>query len=290
MGMLTASTRVASDLHAAPEPISVAGVPVVPFDSYDQALRRIEETVETRRKAFWVAINPQKVFRAWHEQDLLDILNRADVGICDGVGITLAAKVLLGRRIHRVTGCDLFLRLVPLAAQKGWRVFLLGASEEVNTRACTNLRQKYPGLQIVGSQHGYFKNTESVLEQINACKPDLLFVAMGSPTQEYWITRHHDQLNVPFCMGVGGSFDVASGVSRRAPAVFRKTGTEWLYQLITQPHRRLKRQLIYIPFMLRVMRTKLSGSNGSTVWAVKPKGRPVDMPGYVASVQRSPSK
>lgn len=163
MGMLTASTRVASDLHVAPEPISVAGVPVVPFDSYDQALRRIEETVETRRKAFWVAINPQKVFRAWHEQDLLDILNRADVGICDGVGITLAAKVLLGRRIHRVTGCDLFLRLVPLAAQKGWRVFLLGASEEVNTRACTNLRQKYPGLQIVGSQHGYFKNTESVL-------------------------------------------------------------------------------------------------------------------------------
>lgn len=288
--MLTANARVGSHLQAVPEPISVAGVPVMPFESYDQALRRIEETVESRRKAFWVAINPQKVFRAWHEQDLLNVLNRADVGICDGVGISLAAKLLLGRRIHRVTGCDLFFRLVPLAAQRGWRVFLLGASEEVNARACANLQQKYPGLQIVGSQHGYFKNADSVIQQINSCKPDLLFVAMGSPTQEYWITRHRDQLNAPFCMGVGGTFDVASGVSRRAPAVFRKTGTEWLYQLITQPHRRLKRQLIYIPFMLRVMGKKLSGSNGSTVWAVKPKGEAADVRGYVAGVQRSPGK
>ncbi len=288
--MLTASARGVSDLQGEAKPISVAGVPVMPFDSYDQALRHIEDTVESRRKAFWVAINPQKVFRAWHEQDLLDVLNRADVGICDGVGISLAAKVLLGRRIHRVTGCDLFFKMLPLAAQKGWRVFLLGASEEVNARTCANLRQKYSGLQIVGSQHGFFKDSESVIERINSSKVDLLFVAMGSPAQEYWITRHYEQLKVSFCMGVGGSFDVASGVSRRAPAFFRKTGTEWLYQLITQPHRRLKRQLVYVPFFLRVVGKRLCGSNGSTVWAVKSKEQPADMRHYVASVQRSPGK
>ena len=277
--MLVANDRTASDLRTMPEPVCVAGVPIVPFQSYDQALRCIEETIESRRKAFWVAINPQKVFRAWHEHDLLDILNRADVGICDGIGVSVASRVLLGRRIHRVTGCDLFFRLLPFTARKGWRVFMLGASEESNARACLNLRQRYPDLQIVGSQSGYFKHSVSVIEHINSTEADLLFVAMGSPAQEYWISRHHKHLNVPFCMGVGGSFDVASGLSRRAPAIFRRTGTEWFYQLVTQPHRRLKRQLVYVPFLLRVIGKRLCGSNGATVWAAKSAQRPMSVQG-----------
>jgi N-acetylglucosaminyldiphosphoundecaprenol N-acetyl-beta-D-mannosaminyltransferase len=279
--------RIAGGLLAMPEPVQVAGVPVAPFHSYDQALACIQETIESRRKAFWVAINPQKVFRAWHEPDLLDILNRADVGICDGVGVTVAAKVLLGRRIHRVTGCDLFFKLLPLTAQKGWRVFLLGASEESNSRACENLQQQYPGLQIVGSQSGYFKNSGAVIEHINSTKADMLFVAMGSPAQEYWISQHRDRINAAFCMGVGGSFDIAAGISRRAPAFFRRTGTEWLYQLVTQPTRRLKRQMVYVPFMLRVLGKRLSGSNGSTVWAVKPSRQPTKVPDMATSVQKS---
>jgi len=268
--MLIASEKVPEKGDVFPEPIHVAGAPVMPFESYEQALACIDRAVETGRKTFWVAINPQKCYRAWHEQALLDVLNRADVGICDGVGVSIAAKILSGRMIHRVTGCDLFFKLLAHAAQRRWGVFMLGASPESNASAREKLCQRSPGLRIVGHQDGFFQDSDAVIERINASKADLLFVAMGSPTQEYWICEHRDKIDAAFCMGVGGSFDVASGTIKRAPAFFRKTGTEWLFQLLTEPHKRFKRQTVYVPFMLRVLGVKLSGSNGSTKWLLKP--------------------
>jgi len=268
--MLIANEEVPRRLEEFPEPINVAGAPVMPFESYDQALAHVERTVESGGKTFWVAINPQKCFRAWREHDLLDILNQADVGICDGVGVSVAAKILYGHGIKRCTGCDLFFKLLPLAAQKRWGVFLLGASPESNGGAREKLTQRYPGLRVVGCQDGFFDDSGPVIEQINSSKADLLFVAMGSPAQEYWIWKHRKAINAAFCMGVGGSFDVASGTSKRAPAIFRKSGTEWLFQLMTQPHRRFKRQAVYVPFMLRVLGVRLAGTNGSTQWSLKP--------------------
>jgi N-acetylglucosaminyldiphosphoundecaprenol N-acetyl-beta-D-mannosaminyltransferase len=224
-----------------------------------------------------VAINPQKCHRAWHERELLDVLNRADVvGICDGVGVSVASRLLNGQNLKRVTGCDLFFRLVSLAAQKGWRVFALGASEESNSLACSRLCQKYPGLQIVGRQNGFFEDAGCVIEHINASKADLLFVAMGSPRQEYWIARHRAEINAAFCMGVGGSFDVAAGTVKRAPAIFRKVGAEWLYQLVTEPHKRFKRQTVYVPFMLRMIGINVFGDVMDTEQAKKPVLHPLE--------------
>lgn len=268
--MLIAEGDVSSRTQCIPRAVNVAGVPVVPFQSYDQALACIEATVEAREKTFWVAINPQKCFRAWHESNLLDLLNRADVGICDGVGVSLAARILHGQAIKRCTGCDLFLKVLPYAARKGWGVFMLGASAESNAGACARLEQTYPDLRIVGRQDGYFTDSARVVEQINVSGADLVFVAMGSPTQEYWIAKHRDQIDAPFCMGVGGSFDVVSGRIRRAPAIFRKTGTEWLFQLLTEPHKRFKRQTVYVPFMLRVVSKKLLGSIDASQWTMRP--------------------
>ncbi len=271
--MLIANEESSSAFGEFPEPINVAGAPVMPFESYDQALASIERTIERGEKTFWVAINPQKCFRAWREHQLMDVLNRADVGICDGVGVSVAAKILYGNRIKRVTGCDLFFKLLPVAAEKGWGVFLLGASAESNAGACEKLTERYPGLKIVGTQDGFFEDSGQVIEHINSSKADLLFVAMGTPTQEYWISQHREAINAAFCMGVGGSFDVASGTAKRAPAVFRKTGTEWLFQLMTQPTKRFKRQTVYVPFMLKVLRARLSGTNGRTQWSVDPMRR-----------------
>lgn len=268
--MLIAEGDVSSRTQCIPRAVNVAGVPVVPFESYDQALACIEATVEAREKTFWVAINPQKCFRAWHESDLLDLLNRADVGICDGVGVSIAARILHGQGIRRCTGCDLFLKVLPYAAKKRWGIFMLGASAESNAGACARLGQTYPDLRIVGRQDGYFTDSARVVEQINASGADLVFVAMGSPTQEYWIAKHRDQIDAPFCMGVGGSFDVVSGRIRRAPAIFRKTGTEWLFQLLTEPHKRFKRQTVYVPFMLRVVSKKLLGSVDASQWTMRP--------------------
>ena len=243
-----------------PEPINVMGVPVVPFGSYDQALDIIEKAIESGRKSFWIAVNPQKVYRAWHEQELMDIMEQADVAICDGVGVSMASKILHGRSIERVTGCDLFFKLLFLASRKNWGVYLLGASPESNTAACTKIQKMYPNLRIVGRRDGYFKDSSNVIKHINNSKADLLFVGMGSPQQEYWIWHNREAIKVSFCMGIGGSIDVASGKLKRAPRIIQKIGTEFLFQLITEPRKRWPRQKVYFPFMFRVIGKKVFGS------------------------------
>lgn len=260
------STETRKSPAYAPAPLTVAGIPVVPFETYDQALACVEETIQSSRKSFWVAINPIKIYRAWHEPELLNILRRTDVCICDGVGVSIASKILYGRGIRRITGCDLFFRLLHLASRKQWGIYLLGASAESNAAARSQLQKMHPGIRIVGWQDGYFEDSGQVVERINASGADLLFVAMGSPKQEYWIWRHRQAIDARFCMGVGGSFDVAAGSLRRAPKFFRATGTEFLYRFALEPRKRLSQQKILLYFLLRVIGRKLSGAGASVRW------------------------
>ncbi len=242
------------------------GTPVTPFETYDQALECIGAAVESHRKSFCVAINPVKVYNAWHEPELQSLLRQADISICDGVGISLASRILYGRGIHRITGCDLFFRLLSVASEKQWGVYLLGASPQSNAAARAQLQQRYPGLRIVGWQDGYFKDSRQVVEHINASKADLLFVAMGSPRQEYWIWNHRHEINATFCMGVGGSFDVASGNVKRAPRLFRMTGTEFLFRFVLEPRKRLAHQIILLRFLLHILGQRLFGPAESVGW------------------------
>jgi N-acetylglucosaminyldiphosphoundecaprenol N-acetyl-beta-D-mannosaminyltransferase len=198
------------------------------------------------------------MYRAWREPALREALGSAGAGICDGIGVSLAAGILQGRWLRRITGCDLFTRIIPLAAQRGWGVFLLGASAQANQKAAENLRRQYPSLRIVGRRDGFFEDDAEVVREINQTRPDLLFVAMGSPRQEFWIARHMASIDARFFMGVGGTFDVVGGLARRAPRLLRAVGLEFLYQLVTQP-KRWQRQIIYVPFLLRVLGRRLSG-------------------------------
>lgn len=241
-----------------PEALIVAGVPVTPFDGYDHALRCVEGAMRSAGKSFWVAVNPQKVHRCWHDRRVASLLRRATAGICDGVGVSLAAAVLLRTRLRRCTGCDLFGAIMPLAAERGWRIFLLGASPQSNELACRRLRQDWPGLQIVGRRDGYFQDDAEVVRQINDSGAEMLFVAMGSPRQELWIDRNIGQIDARFFMGIGGTLDVVSGIGRRAPAWMRRAGMEFLYQLVTQP-RRWTRQIAYVPFTLGVLAQAIWG-------------------------------
>lgn len=236
-----------------PSPLSILGIPVHPFESYAHALACVDKTVSSGRKSFWVAVNGRKVYTAIHDTQVRAAIDRADVGICDATSVAVAAKLLYGKTINRCTGADLFFALIDEAAHKGWKVFLLGASPEANKLACFNLCRKYPGLQIVGHRDGYFQDSRSVIREINENKTDVLFVAMGSPKQELWIAEHLDEIHACFCMGVGGTFDIASGKAVRAPAFFRKTGTEFLYRDLTNP-RKLKGTPLILLFMLLVMR------------------------------------
>jgi len=257
--MMSTQDKTTMGPETVPASLDIAGIQVVPFASYDQALQCIEETIESNQRSFWVAINPIKIYNAWRKPDLLNVLRRATVGICDGVGVSIASRILNGRSISRITGCDLFFKLLSLASRKDWRVYLLGASAESNAAAYAGLKKRFPRLRIVGRQDGYFEDSQQVVEQINASKADLLFVAMGSPKQEGWISRHRQAINARFCMGVGGSFDIAAGSIARAPKLFCRTGTEFLYRILSEPRKRWAHHKILYSYLLKVIHAKLCG-------------------------------
>jgi exopolysaccharide biosynthesis WecB/TagA/CpsF family protein len=239
-----------------PKPVNVMGIPVVPFESYDQALECAGEIIESNLKSLWIAINPVKIYHSWQKPELLEFMRQADVGICDGVGVSIASRILHGQSIMRCTGCDLFFKLLSEASRKGWRVYMLGASVQTNTAARAELQKKYPGLKIVGWHDGYFEDSNAIIEQINSSGANLLFVAMGSPKQEDWIQNNWQAINANICMGVGGSFDIASGSIKRAPKIFRVTGTEFLYRLMCEPRKRWPIQKVLVPYFLQVIGKK----------------------------------
>ena len=183
------------------EPFTVLGVQLNGFRSYDHAVETIGQRIKARRPTFCVAINPEKVYRSARDAKLKSALDRADVRICDGIGVAIASLLIERRRLPRCTGIELFMRLVEASAKEGWGIFLLGASEESNAAACRELVAQHPGLKIAGSQHGFFRDPAQVVDKINQSGADLLFVAMGSPRQEFWIAEHMSSLKPSFVYG-----------------------------------------------------------------------------------------
>lgn len=201
-----------------------------------------------------VTLNAEMLYRAQTDKTLKDLLNQADLVVPDGYGVVWAGRQLGCPLPERVTGIDLMQALARRAAREKWRVYLLGAAPGVANAAATNLELKYPGLCVVGTQHGYFgpDEVETVIRKIRAVYPDLLFVALGSPKQEFFIWAHRQELGALVAIGVGGSFDVLSGRLRRAPLFFQRLHLEWFYRFIQEPYR--WRRLIVLPrFVLMVM-------------------------------------
>ncbi len=239
-----------------PAKIQVMGVGVTPFDGYEHATSTIDRAIQVRNKTFIAAINPEKLYAAHYDAELRTILNRPEICLCDGIGAALAVRVLFGLRIPRITGVSLFFEIIKLAAKKQQRVFLLGGEADVNALAVEKLVAEYPSLILAGNHHGYFEDSNDIVELINSSNADIVFVAMGSPKQELWITEHREQISAPICMGIGGTLDVVSGRVKWAPAFFRKTGTEWLYRLVSEPSR-WRRQLALPKFLFVLAKYKL---------------------------------
>jgi N-acetylglucosaminyldiphosphoundecaprenol N-acetyl-beta-D-mannosaminyltransferase len=175
--------------------------------------------------------------------------------IADGIGLVVAGKVLGLPPIPRVTGVGLFEEMVKVANQDKKKIYLYGASPEVCEKAGNVLQTRYPELQVVGTQHGFEKDTSVIIQRIQDAQPDYLFVALGTPRQEKWIAQHLDVLPVQLVMGVGGTFDVLTGNVKRAPVFMQKLGLEWLHRLLKQPTR--AGRMMNLPrFLLRVMKTR----------------------------------
>jgi N-acetylglucosaminyldiphosphoundecaprenol N-acetyl-beta-D-mannosaminyltransferase len=172
-----------------------------------------------------------------------EIVNRCGLINADGQGVVWASKLLGDPLPGRVPGLDLMHELVALAAARGYRVYILGARQEVLERAVDTLTGQHPGLTIAGYRDGYFGDEEipEVCAAIRAAQADILFVAISSPRKEYFLGEHGDSLGVPLVMGVGGSIDVVAGVTRRAPGWMQRAGLEWLFRVLQEPGRLWKR-------------------------------------------------
>lgn len=235
----------------------ILGIPVHAV-TYDEAAEAVAGSIGRGGSTWILAINPEKIMKALSDEELRRLLLQASLFIPDGIGVLWAGKILGRPFPQRVTGVDLLVRLVEEAARRGWKVFLLGAEPGVAEEVAAGWEKRWPGLQVVGCHHGYFKEADEgmVVEKVAAAGPDILFVAMGSPRQERFIGNNRTALCVPVCMGVGGSFDVVSGKKKRAPVWMQKLGMEWSYRLFLEPSRVLR--MSALPrFMFLVLRRKL---------------------------------
>ncbi|MEG6523104.1 WecB/TagA/CpsF family glycosyltransferase [Desulfotomaculum sp. 1211_IL3151] len=239
--------------------IKLLGAPVDALNM-KETVNQIEGFLQRDGKShFIITLNPEYLYRAQYNEELMKLVHEADLVTPDGTGIVWAAKMAGMPVPERVTGIDLMLSLIPKAAKAGWRVFLLGAAPGVAEEAAANLKKQYPSLIIAGTHDGYFKPHEedSVVKEIAAAKPQLLFVALGMPRQEQWIHKHKNKMGVPVVMGVGGSFDVIAGKVERVAPWLQKMNLEWLGRLMKEPQR-WKRQLVLPKFAwLVIMKYKL---------------------------------
>ena len=237
--------------------IKVTGVPVDNVDM-DGAVLHAEQMIAANQKCTIFAMNPEKAIAARENPELYKCLNSAGLLIADGIGIVLASRLHGQPFKERVPGSELMPRLCEMAAKHGYGIFLFGAKEEVNKQAADTLLQRYPGLIVAGRQNGYVSEAETpaLLDKINASGAKLLFVALGSPKQEYWMYQHQAKLNALILQGVGGTFDVISGNVKRAPSLWRAVHLEWLYRLLSQPQRFI-RQSRLPSFVWLVVRSRL---------------------------------
>jgi N-acetylglucosaminyldiphosphoundecaprenol N-acetyl-beta-D-mannosaminyltransferase len=205
-----------------------------------QTLALIETFIEDGTPHQLVTVNPEFVVEAQHDDGFRHIINTATLALPDGIGLLKAAKFLKTTPLpERVPGSDLVVRLAELSHQKGYRIYFLGAGEGVAEKAIQNLKIRYPNLQVAGTFAGSpaIEENEAIVQRILPTHPDILLVAYGAPSQDKWIARNLEQLNIPVCIGVGGSFDFIAGVTQRAPVWVQNLHLEWLHRLILQPWR-----------------------------------------------------
>lgn len=228
-----------------------------PVDCVDMAgaLAFVDEYVRHGSKPGTIlSVNPEKVFAFRENPFLHDFFEQAALLIPDGIGMVKALKFLHRLKVARVPGADLMQNICAVAPKKGYRIFIYGASEEVNRVAVEKLRQRHPGIQIVGRTNGYVKPEEmgQLIDRINQAQTDIIFVGLGSPGQELWMSQYLPRLNIKLCQGIGGTLDTIAGTVKRAPVCFQALGLEWLYRLICQPSR-WRRQIVYPVFVFEVI-------------------------------------
>ncbi len=242
-----------------PAPLDLLGVPVHPL-TLAEAVAYLAEAIARRQATTVVSLNSALLIRVLRDPQLREAVRAATLVIPDGIGVLLAARILGLPVRRRVAGADLTEALCAAVAPRRGRVFLLGAAPGVADAAAAQLRQRCPGLEVVGTAHGFLppEDESTLLARIRRAAPDILLVAFGAPRQEHWMRRYGAALSVPVVMGVGGTLDVLAGRTRRAPRWVQGAGLEWLYRAVREPWRWSVIRTIP-PLFLIALRERLRG-------------------------------
>ena len=225
--------------------ISVNGVKINPFTSFNELLDHV-----ARHKGILVAINAEKILHATPQTR--DIINR-NIGYCDGIGAVMALRRHGQKQAVKLPGCELWLKIIAALYKDGKRFYLVGSKQEVIEATVAKLEQEFAGINIVGYRNGYIKTEEerkALIDDIAARRPDVVFVAMGSPKQEL-LMEEMSERHPAIYQGLGGSFDVYTDYVKRAPQWWVRHNLEFAYRLIKQPSR-IKRQIHLVRFWLLV--------------------------------------
>lgn len=192
----------------------------------------IKNNINHNKHSYCMPLNLTKYVVSQKDSKLKETINAADSVISDGVSIVLLSKRFSYKNVYRVTGIDLAEMIISKSKENGWKMFFLGSSQENIERAIERLYKKFGNLNIVGCQHGYFKNEDinSIIENINLTQAQILFLGLGMPQKEYFINDYFNKLHVNFCLPVGGAFDVWADSKQRTPKILQNIGLEWFYR------------------------------------------------------------
>ena len=221
----------------------------IPLDnlSMSETIDKINYAIINNNQIHHCVINAGKVVYMQDDKILKESVINSDIINADGMGVVWAARFLGYKIKERVAGIDLMENLVELSHRENYKCFFLGAKQEVVEKVVNYYTKKYSDKIIAGYRNGYFNeiDEEDVIKQIKKTKANLLFVAITSPKKEIFLNKYKNELNeVSLIMGVGGSFDVISGISKRAPKFMQKMGLEWFFRFIQEPSRMWRRYLI----------------------------------------------
>lgn len=237
------------------------GVPVDPI-TMDATISRILTGLNDGENIQHMAINSALILRMVEDQEMIKTLHQCDIINADGIGIVWASRFLGKELPERVAGIDLMDNLIHLAAENGLKPYFFGAQQDVLEKTVAYYQKKLPNLKIAGFRNGYYKEEaeQEIAEDIRDSEADLLFVAISSPKKELFLGRWRETMNVPYSMGVGGSFDVISGKLKRAPKWVQDLGLEWAYRWKQEPRRMFRRNMVDMPkFVAMVVAHKVFG-------------------------------
>jgi N-acetylglucosaminyldiphosphoundecaprenol N-acetyl-beta-D-mannosaminyltransferase len=238
--------------------VQILGLPIDTL-TMEETIGLIFHSIQNNKPLQHVVVNAAKMVNAQRDEALRQSIVESDIVNADGQAVVWASRFLGSPLPERVAGIDLMQRLVKLADEKGLKIYFLGAEEDVVHGVVSKYKSVYSERIIAGFRNGYFspEEEEKVASDIRDSCAHILFVAMTSPKKEIFLNKYKALLNIPFIMGVGGSFDVVAGKVKRAPVWMQRWGLEWLYRVYQEPKRMWRRYLeTNTLFILAVLKEK----------------------------------